>query len=111
VRESDGTITVVLLFCGAGGLLLLMHPDNAASTTSEASIIFMLNPLTSLNRSNARPACGYRRRIGFVPARYPASVTSYSRVTVLLEPYDECALNNSAHSLLRLLRIGPISGI
>jgi hypothetical protein len=54
VCESDGTITVVLLFCGAGGLLLLMHPDNAASTTSEASIVFMLNPLPSLNRFNLR---------------------------------------------------------
>jgi hypothetical protein len=41
---AGGTITVVL-FCGAGGLLLLMHPDMAASTTSEANIIFMLNPL------------------------------------------------------------------
>jgi hypothetical protein len=45
VPEPGGTITVVLLFCGAGGLLLLMHPDNAASTRSEASIVFMLNPL------------------------------------------------------------------
>jgi hypothetical protein len=52
VVEFGGTITVVL-FCGAGGLLLLMHPDRAVSTTSEASIVFMLNPLTSLNRFNA----------------------------------------------------------
>jgi hypothetical protein len=50
VPESAGTTTVVLLFCGAGGLLLLMHPDNAASTKSEANIAFMLNPLTSLKR-------------------------------------------------------------
>jgi hypothetical protein len=49
VPESAGTTTVVVLFCGAGGLLLLMHPDKAASTTSEASMVFMLNPLTSLN--------------------------------------------------------------
>ncbi len=48
VPESGGTITVVF-FWGAGGLLLLMHPDRAVSTTSEASITFMLNPLTSLN--------------------------------------------------------------
>jgi hypothetical protein len=41
---------VVVLRCGAGGLLLLMHPDIAASTTSEASIAFMLNPLTSLKQ-------------------------------------------------------------
>ena len=46
--ESAGTTTVVL-FCGAGGLLLLMHPDSAVSTTSEARIVFMLNPRTSLN--------------------------------------------------------------
>ena len=52
VPESAGTTTVVL-FCGAGGLLLLMHPDRAVSTTSDASIVFMLNPLTSLNRFNA----------------------------------------------------------
>jgi hypothetical protein len=45
VFESAGTTTVVVLFCGAGGLLLLMHPDKAASTTSEASMVFMLNPL------------------------------------------------------------------
>jgi hypothetical protein len=38
-----------VLFCGAGGLLLLMHPDKAASTTSEASMVFMLNPLSSLD--------------------------------------------------------------
>ena len=52
VPESAGTTTVVL-FCGAGGLLLLMHPDKAASTTSEASMVFMLNPLTSLNKISA----------------------------------------------------------
>jgi hypothetical protein len=50
VRESAGTTTVVVLFCGAGGLLLLMHPDMPASTTSEANIIFMMNPLTSLKQ-------------------------------------------------------------
>jgi hypothetical protein len=55
VPEFGGTITVVV-FCGAGGLLLLMHPDMAASTTSEANIIFMLNPLTSLNRFNGQTA-------------------------------------------------------
>jgi hypothetical protein len=49
-------MTVVLLFCGAGGLLLLMHPDRAASTASEASTVFMLNPLTSLNRFAKWPA-------------------------------------------------------
>jgi hypothetical protein len=48
VPEFAGTTTVVL-FCGAGGLLLLMHPDSAASTTSEANMVFMLNPLGSLN--------------------------------------------------------------
>lgn len=48
VPDSGGTITVVL-FCGAGGLLLLMHPDNAASIASETSIVFMLNPLACLN--------------------------------------------------------------
>jgi len=53
VPESAGTTTVVLLFCGAGGLLLLMHPDNAASTKSEANIAFMLNPLTSLKQCGA----------------------------------------------------------
>jgi hypothetical protein len=47
VPESGGTITVVELFCGGGGLLLLMHPDRAASTTSDANIVFMLNPLSS----------------------------------------------------------------
>ena len=77
--SGGGTITVVL-FCGAGGLLLLMHPDSAVSTTSEASIVFMFNPLTSLDTFNASAACGYRRCIGFVPARYPSSVTSYSGV-------------------------------
>jgi hypothetical protein len=58
VVESAGTTTVVVLFCGAGGLLLLMQPDIPASTTSEANMIFMLNPLTSLSRFNAQPACG-----------------------------------------------------
>jgi hypothetical protein len=57
VPESGGTITVVL-FCGAGGLLLLMHPDKTVSTTSEASMVFMLNPLTSLNKISAGGACG-----------------------------------------------------
>ena len=47
VPESAGTTTVVLLFCGAGGLLLLMHPDIPTSTTSDANIVFMLNPLSS----------------------------------------------------------------
>jgi hypothetical protein len=56
VPELGGTTTVVVLFCGAGGLLLLMHPDMAASTTSEANIVFMLNPLTSLNRFNGQSA-------------------------------------------------------
>jgi hypothetical protein len=51
-----GTTTVVLLFCGAGGLLLLMHPDTAASTTSEASIVFMMNPLTSPRLISTTPA-------------------------------------------------------
>ena len=46
VPESAGTTTVVPLFCGAGGLLLLMQPDSAASITSEANMVFMLNPLT-----------------------------------------------------------------
>ena len=50
VPESAGTTTVVVLFCGAGGLLLLIHPEMPASTTSDANIIFMLNPLTSLKR-------------------------------------------------------------
>jgi hypothetical protein len=58
VPESAGTTTVVVLFCGAGGLLLLMQPDIPASKTSEANSIFMMNPLTSLNRFNAQPACG-----------------------------------------------------
>jgi hypothetical protein len=49
-------MTVVLLVRGAGGLLLLMHPDRAASTASEASIVFMLNPLTFLNRVATQPA-------------------------------------------------------
>jgi hypothetical protein len=57
VPESAGTTTVVL-FCGAGGLLLLMHPDKTVSTTSEASMVFMLNPLTSLNKISAGGACG-----------------------------------------------------
>jgi hypothetical protein len=48
VPDSGGTTTVVL-FCGAGGLLLLMHPDSAASIASEASMVFMLNPLACLN--------------------------------------------------------------
>ena len=48
VPDSGGTITVVL-FCGAGGLLLLMHPDSAASIAGEASIVFMLNPLACLD--------------------------------------------------------------
>jgi hypothetical protein len=56
VPESGGTITVVELFCGGGGLLLLMHPDMPASTTSDANIIFMLNPLTSQCGSDARAA-------------------------------------------------------
>jgi hypothetical protein len=43
VPDCGGTITVVF-FCGAGGLLLLMHPDSAASIASETSIVFMLNP-------------------------------------------------------------------
>jgi hypothetical protein len=51
VPESGGTITVVVLFCGGGGLLLLMHPDMPASTTSDANIIFMLNPRIFLMRS------------------------------------------------------------
>ena len=55
VVEFGGTITVVL-FCGAGGLLLLMHPDSAASTTSEASMVFMLNPLTSRQVFATEPA-------------------------------------------------------
>jgi hypothetical protein len=38
-----------VLFCGAGGLLLLMHPDRAASTRSEASIVFMFESSWSLN--------------------------------------------------------------
>ena len=46
--ESAGTTTVVVLFCGAGGLLLLMHPEMPASTTSEANNVFIMNPLTSL---------------------------------------------------------------
>jgi len=48
VPDCGGTTTVVL-FCGAGGLLLLMHPDSAASIAGEASIVFMLNPLASLH--------------------------------------------------------------
>jgi hypothetical protein len=56
VPEFGGTITVVLLFCGAGGLLLLMHPDMPASTTGEANMIFLLNPLTSLDGCNAATA-------------------------------------------------------
>lgn len=55
VPEFGGTITVVLLSCGAGGLLL-MHPDMPASTTSEANRIFLLNPLTSLDGCNAATA-------------------------------------------------------
>jgi hypothetical protein len=47
VPDPGGTTTVVL-FCGAGGLLLLMHPDSAPSIASETSIVFMLNPLASL---------------------------------------------------------------
>jgi hypothetical protein len=39
-----GTITVVL-FCGGGGLLLLIHPDSMASMQSEANTIFMVRPL------------------------------------------------------------------
>lgn len=56
VPDFGGTITVVLLSCGAGGLLLLMHPDMPASTTSEANRIFLLNPLTSLDGCNAATA-------------------------------------------------------
>lgn len=56
VPVFGGTITVVLLFCGAGGLLLLMHPDMPASTTGEANMIFLLNPLTSLDGCNAATA-------------------------------------------------------
>jgi hypothetical protein len=56
VPELAGTMTVVLLFCGAGGLLLLMHPDRVASSASEASTVFMLDPLTSLNRFTTWPA-------------------------------------------------------
>ena len=61
VPESAGTTTVVLLFCGAGGLLLLMQPDSAASITSEANMVFMLNPLTSLKLFATETACSDRQ--------------------------------------------------
>jgi hypothetical protein len=41
VPELAGTTTVVV-FCGAGGLLLLMQPDSKASMPSEAKTIFMV---------------------------------------------------------------------
>lgn len=41
VPELGGTITVVVLRCGAGGLLLLMQPDSEVSTQREASQIFI----------------------------------------------------------------------
>jgi len=50
VVESAGTTTVVVLFCGAGGLLLLMQPEMPASTISEANNVFMMIPLTSLKQ-------------------------------------------------------------
>jgi hypothetical protein len=82
VPEFAGTTTVVL-FSGAGGLLLLMQPDSAASTTSDANMVFMLNPLTSRNGLHGQfgtaPACSHKRDIEFIRARYPSSVTSYSR--------------------------------
>ena len=56
VPESAGTITGVVLFCGGGGLLLLMHPDKPASTISDANIVFMLNLLNSQCGSDVRPA-------------------------------------------------------
>jgi hypothetical protein len=71
VLEPGGTITVVLLFCGAGGLLLLMHPDNAASARSEASIVFMLNPLNFPEQiycaTSMRPSALHWIRPGPVP--------------------------------------------
>jgi hypothetical protein len=103
VPEFAGTTTVVVLFCGAGGLLLLMHPDKAASTTSEASMVFMLNPLTSLNIFATEAAWSYRQGNGFVRPRDRSSVNSYSSaITAIYRrrgadcAHDhECALNKS----------------
>ena len=67
--ESAGTTTVVVLFCGAGGLLLLMQPEMPASTTSEANNVFMLNPLTSLKDVTRNQHAARGRCIEFVRAR------------------------------------------
>lgn len=99
VPEAGGTITVVL-FCGAGGLLLLMHPDRAVSTTSEASMVFMLNPLTSLDRSNARSSMRLTAlhwiRPGPVPAVGDLLQSRYwGSWRAQRESEHECALNGS----------------
>ena len=39
--ESAGTTTVVVLFCGAGGLLLLMQPDIIDAATNRLHRIFI----------------------------------------------------------------------
>jgi hypothetical protein len=94
VPEFAGTITVVLLLCGAGGLLLLMHPETAASTTSEASIVFMMNPLTSFPE---HIWSGISMKLSAVAlnssaARDRPSVTSYSCPINAVSAASTCSL-------------------
>ena len=102
VPESGGTITVVL-FCGAGGLLLLMHPDRAVSTTSEASMVFMLNPLTSLDRFSA----GSSMRLSALHWIRPGPVPGVG--DLLQSRY--CALNGPLIYRCCLLQIGLMGRI